>query len=136
MRRRSSGPLALRVHVPRLAASSTPRDGQHGSGRALREVWRPLLRWSEQQVVDIHHRHGLCPNPLYLPGASRVGCRPCIFVLKAEVRLIADTGPARIVRLRVIKDDVATAVQARSAGEPRTDERSRLISKPRQTART
>lgn len=45
------------------------------------EVWRPLLRWSEQDVIDIHRRHGLAPNPLYLLGASRVGCWPCIYAL-------------------------------------------------------
>jgi len=30
------------------------------------EVWRPILRWEEKDVIDIHHRHGLRPNPLYL----------------------------------------------------------------------
>jgi len=23
------------------------------------EVWRPLLRWSEQDVIEIYHRHEL-----------------------------------------------------------------------------
>lgn len=78
------------------------------------EVWRPLLRWSEQEVIDIHKRHGLAPNPLYLIGALRVGCWPCIHARKSEIRLIADQDPARIVRLRVLEEDVGRAAQARA----------------------
>lgn len=83
------------------------------------EVWRPLLRWSEQDVIDIHHRHGLRPNPLYLLGATRVGCWPCIFARKSEIRLVADTDPARIVRLRVLEDEVAITARARAARDGR-----------------
>lgn len=83
------------------------------------EVWRPLLRWSEQQVIAIHHRHGLRPNPLYLLGATRVGCWPCIFARKSEIRLLADTDPARVVRLRVLEDEVAVAARARAARDGR-----------------
>jgi 3'-phosphoadenosine 5'-phosphosulfate sulfotransferase (PAPS reductase)/FAD synthetase len=79
------------------------------------EVWRPLIRWTEQQVIEIHHRHGLRPNPLYLLGATRVGCWPCIFARKSEIRLVADTDPARIVRLRVLEDEIGVAARARAA---------------------
>jgi 3'-phosphoadenosine 5'-phosphosulfate sulfotransferase (PAPS reductase)/FAD synthetase len=79
------------------------------------EVWRPLLRWSEQDVIDIHHRHGLRPNPLYLRGAQRVGCWPCIYARKDEIKLIADTDPNRIVRLRVLEQQVAEKAHARAA---------------------
>lgn len=83
------------------------------------EVWRPLLRWTEQNVIDIHHRHGLRPNPLYLLGASRVGCWPCVYARKSEVRLIAETDPARIVRLRVLEDEVAVAARRRAERDGR-----------------
>lgn len=78
------------------------------------EVWRPILRWSEQEVIDTHRRHGLRPNPLYLMGASRVGCWPCIYARKAEIRLIADKDPARIVRLQVLEERVGQAAQVRA----------------------
>lgn len=77
------------------------------------EVWRPLVEWSEQQVIDIHARHGLRPNPLYLAGASRVGCWPCIYARKSEIRLIADMDPARIDRLRSLEERVGVAALAR-----------------------
>lgn len=77
------------------------------------EVWRPIITWTEQQVIDAHRRHGLRPNPLYLMGASRVGCWPCIYARKGEIRLIADNDPARIERLRELEAKVAVLAEAR-----------------------
>lgn len=77
------------------------------------EVWRPLIDWTEQQVIDLHKRHGLRPNPLYLKGALRVGCWPCINARKSEIRLIADTDPERIAKLRELEERVGVAARAR-----------------------
>jgi len=77
------------------------------------DVWRPLIRWTEQDVIDIHARHGLRPNPLYLAGMSRVGCFPCIFARKAEVRFVADHRPEQIVRIRKLEHRVQAAAAAR-----------------------
>jgi len=66
-------------------------------------VWRPLLAWTEQDVIDIHRRHGLAPNPLYLRGATRVGCWPCIFARKAEIKLVAELSPERIDAIRELE---------------------------------
>jgi 3'-phosphoadenosine 5'-phosphosulfate sulfotransferase (PAPS reductase)/FAD synthetase len=84
------------------------------------EVWRPILDWSEEDVIAIHKRHRLMPNPLYLMGARRVGCWPCINARKAEIKLIADTDPERIDRIRSLEADVSAAQRARAAakGEP------------------
>lgn len=84
------------------------------------EVWRPLLRWTEQDVIDIHKRHGLPPNPLYLRGAARVGCWPCIYARKAEIRLVADTDPERIERMRNLEQLVTIGARTRAtvAGKP------------------
>ncbi len=89
------------------------------------EVWRPIIHRSEQWVIDIHKRHGLAPNPLYLMGASRVGCWPCIYARKSEIRLIADKDPDRIVRLRVLEERVGIAARARAAAKGQT-----LVSDP------
>lgn len=79
------------------------------------EVWRPILSWPEQAVIDIHHRHGLMPNPLYLKGASRVGCWPCINARKREVRLLADIDPDRVAVIRGMEEELTAR-----AGAPRT----------------
>lgn len=70
------------------------------------EVWRPIIRWTEDDVIAIHKRHGLVPNPLYLRGASRVGCWPCIHARKSEIKLVADTDPGRIDEIRKLERDV------------------------------
>jgi 3'-phosphoadenosine 5'-phosphosulfate sulfotransferase (PAPS reductase)/FAD synthetase len=71
------------------------------------EVWRPLIDWTEGQVIEIHARHGLPPNPLYLRGASRVGCWPCIFARKSEIKAIAETDPGRIDEIRALEKEVS-----------------------------
>ena len=63
-------------------------------------VWKPLFYWPLSWVLGIHKYYGLPLNPLYNQGASRVGCWPCIFSRKAEIRMVADTDPDRIDLIR------------------------------------
>lgn len=85
------------------------------------DQWRPLLRWSKQDVIDIHARHGLAPNPLYLRGASRVGCWPCIYARKSEIKFISEHDQERIELIRELEVDVwaAAARRAEIKGNPR-----------------
>jgi len=69
-------------------------------------VWRPVLSWSYEDVVEIHKRHGVPPNPLYLKGFRRVGCFPCIFTPPKELVRIADMSPPRIAEIRDLERDV------------------------------
>ena len=62
--------------------------------------WRPLIRWTVQDVFAIHNRHKIPLNPLYEIGAQRVGCWPCIMSRKAEIRIIALKFPERIDEIR------------------------------------
>jgi 3'-phosphoadenosine 5'-phosphosulfate sulfotransferase (PAPS reductase)/FAD synthetase len=71
------------------------------------ETWRPILNFTEQDVIDIHHKHNVTPNPLYLKGASRVGCFPCIYARKSEIRFIAENYPERITRIRKLEETLA-----------------------------
>ncbi|EXL06489.1 hypothetical protein BG46_17200 [Brucella anthropi] len=73
-----------------------PRWNRHDSGCML---WRPIFRWSVDDVWEIHRRHGLPPNPLYALGMGRVGCMPCINCAKGELRTIADRFPKHIDRI-------------------------------------
>ena len=70
------------------------------------EVWRPIKDWTERDVIDMHHRHGIRPNPLYLMGASRVGCWPCIYARKAEIKMISETDPGRIDEMRALEEEI------------------------------
>lgn len=86
------------------------------------EVWRPLVDWSEEDVIAIHGRHGLVPNPLYLAGASRVGCYPCIFARKDEIRRIADMDPWKIEQIEQLEVQVAGVAEARNSAKGETFE--------------
>lgn len=77
------------------------------------ELWRPILAWTEQDVIDIHHRHGLKPNPLYIAGADRVGCWPCVYSRKSEVRMVADRTPERIDLIELLETEVGEAAEAK-----------------------
>jgi len=79
------------------------------------DVWRPLVDWSVQDVIDIHTRHGVIPNANYLNGARRVGCWPCIFASKKEIRHIADSDPDRIAVLRRLEEIMGDLLEERVA---------------------
>lgn len=81
------------------------------------ETWRPLIAWSEQDVIDLHKRHGLRPSPLYLEGARRVGCWPCIMSAKEEIRRVAEADPARIDLIESLEERVAAKAAARYAAK-------------------
>lgn len=78
------------------------------------ETWRPIINFSEQDVIDLHRKHDIKPNPLYLKGASRVGCFPCIYARKNEIRYIAENHPERIERIRALEGKVAEKVRAKA----------------------
>ncbi len=61
-------------------------DNTGGDFNGFYDIWRPILRWSVEEVFAAHERHGLEPNPLYRLGAGRVGCWPCIHVRLGELR--------------------------------------------------
>lgn len=63
-------------------------------------VYRPLLKWSLQNVWDYLKRFGIPKNQLYDLGASRVGCCPCIMSRKKEIAMIAEKFPDRIDNIR------------------------------------
>lgn len=73
------------IRADESAARSKLPERELMPGAEHIEVWRPLLRWSEADVIAIHTRHNVRPCPLYLRGASRVGCWPCIQSNKGEL---------------------------------------------------
>lgn len=83
------------------------------------EVWRPILDWTLADVIAEHHRAGVALNPLYLLGAERVGCWPCIHARKSELRIISEIDPARIERVAAVEKEVGQtmfALEASRAG--------------------
>lgn len=65
-------------------------------------VKRPLYRWTAEACFALSKRHGIRPNPLYLLGAARVGCWPCVMISLGELKRLYTTTPGlheRIVEL-------------------------------------
>ena len=59
--------------------------------------WRPVISWTEKNIIDYINENNVKPNPLYIDGgASRVGCYPCIFASKSGIRYMSIKDPKRI----------------------------------------
>lgn len=66
------------------------------------QIERPLFNWSAKDCFDLMKKHGVKPNPLYLLGAGRVGCFPCIQITHRELKALSFYLPeirGRIVEL-------------------------------------
>lgn len=72
-------------------------------------IYRPLLKWTVDDVFEMHNKHGIKPNPLYKEGMGRVGCMPCINSGKAEIYEIARRYPEEIERIAEWERIVAKA---------------------------
>ena len=84
------------------------------------DIWRPLIHWTENDVIDVHTWGGVPPNPLYLRGTARVGCWPCIFAHKAEIRMLAETDPERVALITDLERDVGERARQRYAAKGET----------------
>ncbi len=81
-------------------------------------MWRPILTWTVEQVLAIHHRHGIEVNPLYKRGHDRVGCYPCVYASKEDIRLVAEHAPDRIDQIRDLEAEVVRVRDERNAERP------------------
>ncbi len=65
------------------------------------EFWnfRPILKWTVDEVFAMHRKHNVKPNPLYSQGMGRVGCMPCIHAKKDELLEIGRRFPEEVARV-------------------------------------
>ncbi|WP_179038543.1 phosphoadenosine phosphosulfate reductase domain-containing protein, partial [Limnobaculum xujianqingii] len=62
-------------------------------------IYRPILKWTHDEVFAFAKSKGIKPNPLYQQGCSRVGCMPCIHARKSELAEIFSRFPEEIKRV-------------------------------------
>lgn len=69
-------------------------------------VWRPIHHLKKAEVIALHTRHGITPNPLYLQGsgAGRVGCGPCVYSGAADIRWLSENHAGRLEILADLED--------------------------------
>ncbi|WP_373327885.1 phosphoadenosine phosphosulfate reductase domain-containing protein [Cronobacter turicensis] len=56
----------------------------------------PIHQWTAADVFALHKHFGINPNPLYMQGASRVGCMNCVLSNKEEIAETAARWPEHI----------------------------------------
>ncbi|NDB96078.1 MAG: hypothetical protein EBZ78_07975 [Verrucomicrobia bacterium] len=122
--------VGIRAAESAARANLPEREAMPGAEHV--EVWRPILRWTEADVIAIHQRHGLRPCPLYLRGASRVGCWPCIMANKGELALLAkdDRRVQAIRALEALVGDMAEARASNRHGRPAMFQASAPVKTP------
>jgi len=70
------------------------------------EVYRPLMKWTIDDVWAIHEKYSIPRNPLYA-FAKRVGCFPCVMSRKEELLQISRRMPERIAFLRQKEKEIS-----------------------------
>ena len=81
-------------------------------------VWRPLIAAPVADVLALHHRHGVPVNPLYKRGHSRVGCWPCIYASKDQIRLWAQDDPDSVREVAAMEIECESTRAERNAETP------------------
>lgn len=107
--------VALGIRAEESKARANLPEWEHDGNAMERWTWRPIIAWTLDDVIEIHKRHGVEPNPLYLRGAARVGCWPCIFARKSEIRLVADDTPERIDEIRQLETELHDRMEGKKA---------------------
>jgi 3'-phosphoadenosine 5'-phosphosulfate sulfotransferase (PAPS reductase)/FAD synthetase len=107
--------IGLRADESAARAHLAPIDGITLKSKLEVTIWRPIIDKPESWVIEMHQKHNLMPNPLYLAGASRVGCWPCIHSRKSEIRFMAEHDPTQIDRLERLEASASEAAIARGA---------------------
>jgi 3'-phosphoadenosine 5'-phosphosulfate sulfotransferase (PAPS reductase)/FAD synthetase len=54
-------------------------DARDGDSKRHVDHWRPIHKWTEEQVWGIIERHRITPHPAYVIGWGRLSCMKCIF---------------------------------------------------------
>lgn len=93
--------VGIRADESLARARGGPRQWTDDAGGYWIE--RPLFDWTAEQCFDLMKRHGIEPNPLYLMGAGRVGCWPCVFINLRELKALLRSTPEIRDRLRKLE---------------------------------
>jgi 3'-phosphoadenosine 5'-phosphosulfate sulfotransferase (PAPS reductase)/FAD synthetase len=72
-------------------------------------IYRPILKWTADEVFAYHRSQGVEPNPLYKLGMDRVGCMPCINQNKDGMLEISKRFPQHIDRIAEWEEIVSSA---------------------------
>lgn len=88
-------------------------EAEEHSVTKTREVvqYRPVLRWSEEDVWDAMKRWRVNPHPAYRLGFGRVSCISCIFSDPDQWATLFAITPERVKRLAQIEIDSGSTIR-------------------------
>jgi 3'-phosphoadenosine 5'-phosphosulfate sulfotransferase (PAPS reductase)/FAD synthetase len=106
------------------AARSNVRRWDYSDGLGV-DVFAPLAEFTFEDVIELHKKHNLAPCRLYLEGAERVGCFPCIYSRKSEVKMLDKLWPERVDQIESLEREIGgTFFGPRSAANEKSDIRT------------
>jgi len=75
------------------------------------DQWRPVHKWTEQQVWAIFEAFKVNPHPCYRVGFSRCSCMPCIFGNADQWATVKKLDPARFEKLAGYEADFGVTLK-------------------------
>lgn len=72
--------------------------------------WRPVHKWSEQEVWDILERHRINPSPAYRLGWGRLSCSACIFGSDNQWASLAEINPDQVQRIAEYEEEFGSTI--------------------------
>jgi len=79
-----------------------PHKADRRDGKRVKryiDAWRPVHKWTEEEVWAIMEAYKINPHPCYKVGFSRCSCMPCIFGNADQWATVKQMDPARFEKL-------------------------------------
>jgi 3'-phosphoadenosine 5'-phosphosulfate sulfotransferase (PAPS reductase)/FAD synthetase len=90
---------------------------KHRTSNSKRHVdhWRPVHRWSEQEVWQIIQHYRVNPHPAYRLGWGRVSCAACIFGNADQWASLALANPQQVERIAQYEEQFGFTIQRKKS---------------------
>lgn len=100
-------------------------DARRGRHKRHVDRWRPVHKWTEENVWEIIRRYGVRPHPAYELGWGRLSCAGCIFGSENQFASLRAVLPAQFEMIAgleeqfgvTIKRELVTVRQLADAGQ-------------------
>lgn len=120
----------IRKEESRARSTMTLRETMKVRGVDIdQEIFRPLLDHTEDDVIALHREMNTAPCAIYLWGASRLGCWPCIYARKDEIARLEAFRIDFLARLEGVIKELFAARLDRTSGEGRDQAWFQMVEK-------
>ena len=95
--------------------NSPPFSIENDLNGALHIILNPILHYTTDDVFALSRKYGIQNNPLYTKGSTRVGCYPCIYANKDDIKEMGLRYPDEVARIGEWEKLVASCSKTGSA---------------------